>query len=292
LGVESLKNSDCETALYVVATPIGNLDDITVRAVETLKNVDVIACEDTRNSRVLMSRWNISTPLISLHRFNENKKTETIIERLQNGQRVALISDAGTPNISDPGYRLVRSVMEAGFRVVPIPGPSSIVTSLSVSWIDGSSIVFMGFSPKKELALRSFFKNIAVQELTIVFLETARRIIKTMEVARELTPGRRFVLCRELTKKFEEIIFGNPELIYEQLIKRQNIKGEFVVVIEPSKLSSPLDINEVVLALMKEGYSGKTLASEAQRRSKVSKSLAYSKYLSIVRSRSDSAIDA
>jgi 16S rRNA (cytidine1402-2'-O)-methyltransferase len=287
LDVESLEKSDCETALYVVATPIGNLDDITVRAIETLRRVDVIACEDTRTSRVLLNSRNISTPLISLHRFNENRKTKTILEHLQNGQRVALISDAGTPNISDPGYRLVRSVMEAGFRVVPIPGPSSIITALSVAGIDGSSFVFMGFSPKKELALRSFFQKIDAAERTAVFLEPARRIMKVMDVARQLLPGRKLVLCRELTKKFEEIISGEVESVYEQLAKRDNIKGEFVVLIEYSKKVPAIDIEQLVLDLMQEGYSGKSLASEAQSRYQVSKTAAYAKFLTIIKSKSE-----
>lgn len=275
----SIKNNS--NALFVVATPIGNLDDITVRAIETLRGVDVIACEDTRISRVLLNRWQISTPLISLHRFNENRKTQTILERLANGECVALISDAGTPNISDPGYRLVRSVMDAGYRVVPIPGPSSIIAALSVAGVDGSAFVFLGFSPKKESGLRSFFENIGNQELTVVFLETARRIMKTIDMARKVIPNRQFVLGRELTKKFEEIISGDPESIHEQLSQRQNIKGEFVVVIEPSKLSFMVDMDQVVTGLIKEGYTGKKLADEAQRRFRVSKSTAYSKFLAL-----------
>lgn len=287
MSVESSEKSDRETALYVVATPIGNLDDITFRAIETLRNVDVIACEDTRTSRVLLNNRNISTPLISLHRFNENKKTQTIIEYLQTGQSVALISDAGTPNISDPGFRLVRSVMETGFRVVPIPGPSSIITALSVAGIDGSSFVFMGFSPKKDLALRSFFQKIDLEQRTVVFLEPARRIMKVIGVALELLPGRRLVLCREMTKKFEEIISGKVESVYEQLAERDNIKGEFVVLIEHSKKVPAIDIEQLVLDLMQEGYSGKRLASEAQMRYQVSKTAAYAKFLKIIKSKSE-----
>ncbi len=287
MSVESSEKSDRETALYVVATPIGNLDDITFRAIETLRNVDVIACEDTRTSRVLLNNRNISTPLISLHRFNENKKTQTIIEYLQTGQSVALISDAGTPNISDPGFRLVRSVMETGFRVVPIPGPSSIITALSVAGIDGSSFVFMGFSPKKDLALRSFFQKIDLEQRTVVFLEPARRIMKVIGVALELLPGRRLVLCREMTKKFEEIISGKVESVYEQLAERDNIKGEFVVLIEHPKKVPAIDIEQLVLDLMQEGYSGKRLASETQMRYQVSKTAAYAKFLKIIKSKSE-----
>ena len=276
------ETSSGSSILFMVATPIGNLEDITVRAINTLKSVNLIACEDTRTSRVLLNRYNISTPLISLHRFNENRKIQTIVERLETGQSVALISDAGTPNISDPGYRLVRSVMEAGFRVVPIPGPSSVVAALSVSGIDGSSFVFLGFSPKKASVLNDFFGHISHEEKTIVFLETARRIVKTMDVARKAIPSRRMVLCRELTKKFEEILCGNPESLYDKLDQRENIKGEFVVVIEPSEHRPAVNTDDVIEELIQEGLSGKHLAAEAHRRFGISRTLAYSKFLSMV----------
>lgn len=279
------KNTDYAVGLYVVATPIGNLDDITIRAIDTLKNVDVIACEDTRNSRILLNRWNISTPLVSLHRFNENSKIDMILERLKNGQRIALISDAGTPNISDPGYRLVRSVKASGFNVSPIPGPSSIIAALSVSGFDGSSFVFMGFSPKKENALREFFQKISLEKRTVVFMETARRIIKIMDLARKLIPKRELTLTRELTKKFEEIISGDASSLHEQLGQMENIRGEFVVVIGPSKLNLAVNLEQVVRDLMKDGYSGKDLACEAQKRFNVSKSLAYNKFISITRAK-------
>ena len=188
-------------ALYVVATPIGNLDDITFRAIETLKAADLIACEDTRVSRVLLDRWNVSTSLISLHRFNETKKTSVILDHLRKGSNVALISDAGTPNISDPGYRLVRSAMDEGFRVVPIPGPSSIVAALSVSGIDGSSFVFMGFSPRKASALEQFFQTISHEGRTAIFLDTARRIMKTLEIAVRFIPSRRMVLAQRVDQE-------------------------------------------------------------------------------------------
>jgi 16S rRNA (cytidine1402-2'-O)-methyltransferase len=275
------KISSSSSVLFIVATPIGNLEDITVRAINTLRSVNLIACEDTRTSRVLLNRYDISTPLMSLHRFNETRKTHSVIERLEGGQSVALISDAGTPNISDPGYRLVKAVMEAGFRVVAIPGPSSVIAALSVSGIDGSSFVFLGFSPKKNSALNDFFEQISHEEKTIVFLETARRIVKTMDVARKTIPSRRMALCRELTKKFEEILSGNPESLYEKLDQRENLKGEFVVVIEPAECAPAFDIDLVIEELIQEGLSGKNLAAEAQKRFGISRTLAYRKFLSV-----------
>lgn len=273
-------------ALYVVATPIGNLDDITFRAIETLKAVDLIACEDTRVSRVLLDTWNVSTSMISLHRFNETKKTTVILDHLHKGSNVALISDAGTPNISDPGYRLVRSAMDEGFRVVPIPGPSSVVAALSVSGIDGSSFVFMGFSPKKKSALEKFFQTVSHEGRTAIFLDTARRIMKTLEIAVRIIPSRRITLARELTKKFEEIISGEPASIFERFNQRQNIKGEFVVIVEPAKVQLDLDVDSIVRDLIRKGYSGKALADEARTRFGVSKSVAYSRFLSLKESSS------
>jgi len=267
--------------LYVVATPIGNLDDITFRAIETLKAADLIACEDTRVSRVLLDTWNVSTAMISLHRFNETRKTSVILDHLRKGSNVALISDAGTPNISDPGYRLVRSAIDGGIRVVPIPGPSSIVAALSVSGIDGSSFVFMGFSPKKKSALEQFFQTVSHEGRTAIFLDTARRIMKTLEIAVRIIPSRRMTLARELTKKFEEIISGEPASIFERFNQRQNIKGEFVVIVEPAKVQLDLDVDSIVRGLIREGYSGKALADEARTRFGVSKSVAYSKFLSL-----------
>ncbi|MGC8659260.1 MAG: 16S rRNA (cytidine(1402)-2'-O)-methyltransferase [Desulfomonilaceae bacterium] len=282
-----MKDADYPLALYVVATPIGNLDDISLRAIETLRNVDVIACEDTRNSRVLLSKCKVSTSLISLHRYNENARIQTVIELLRNDQRVALISDAGTPNISDPGYRLVCSTREAGFRVIPVPGASSIIAALSVSGVDGSSFVFMGFSPKKRSALKEFFRRISLEQRTVIFLEPARRIMQSMDMARQLVPKRKFVLNRELTKKFEEIISGDAESIYSQLAQRENVKGEFVVVIEPCKLNIKPNMDEIVTELIEEGYSGKTLAKEAHGRYGVSKSEAYRFFLTIHEAKTD-----
>ncbi len=285
-GFVSEKTMPTHGVLYVVATPIGNLDDITFRAIETLKAADLIACEDTRVSRVLLDTWNVSTSMISLHRFNETRKTLVILDHLRKGSNVALISDAGTPNISDPGYRLVRSAMDEGIRVVPIPGPSSIVAALSVSGIDGSSFVFMGFSPKKKSALEQFFQTVSHEGRTAIFLDTARRIMKTLEIAVRIIPSRRMTLARELTKKFEEIISGEPASIFERFNQRQNIKGEFVVIVEPAKVQLDLDVDSIVRGLIREGYSGKALADEARTRFGVSKSVAYSSFLSLKESSS------
>ena len=270
-------------ALFIVATPIGNLEDVTFRAINALKSVNLVACEDTRTSRILLSKYGIDTPLISLHRFNENRKTRTILSHLEQGRSVALITDAGTPNISDPGYRLVRSAMEAQFRVVPIPGPSSVVAALSVSGIDGSSFSFSGFAPRKQAELIDFFENIRRETKTVVFLDTARRVVKTIDAARRAIPSRRMTLCRELTKKFEEILSGNPQYLYEKLEQRKNLRGEFVIVIEANDRNATPDIDAAIGLLIKEGMSGKSLAREAEFRFGISKTMAYRKFLSITK---------
>jgi 16S rRNA (cytidine1402-2'-O)-methyltransferase len=169
--------------LYVVSTPIGNLEDITLRALDVLRKVDLIACEDTRKSRILLERWEISTKLMSLHRFSESRKTQVILERLERGENVAIISDAGTPAISDPGSRLVRAAIEAGFTVTPVPGASSITAALSVSGMDCSSFVYLGFAPRTDGRRRTFFDKIRQEERTSLFFETAKRVQATLQVA-------------------------------------------------------------------------------------------------------------
>ena len=171
--------------LFVVATPIGNLEDITIRGLEVLRTADVIACEDTRKSRILLQRWGISARLVSLHKFSESRKTEMILGLLEEGQKVAVISDAGTPAVSDPGNRVVRAALDKDFKVVPIPGPSSIIAALSVSGMDCSTFTFLGFAPRKSQQRRSFFERLCKEGRTCIFLESPHRIVDTLKVAAE-----------------------------------------------------------------------------------------------------------
>lgn len=266
--------------LYVVSTPIGNLEDITARAVMTLKAVSVVACEDTRQSRILMQRWNISTRLMSLHRFSESRKTQAILERLDRGEDVAIVTDAGTPAISDPGHRIVRAALDAGFQVTPIPGPSSITAALSVSGMDCSTFAYLGFVPRKDEQRRSFFQRILKSELTCVFFETPHRILETLKVAAEILGSRRTVLTRELTKLHEEILSASAGDLLQILEAREVIKGEIVIVVEgQAGLPTDIDLDEAVKSLMAEGLSGKRLADEAHKRFGVKKSAAYESFL-------------
>jgi 16S rRNA (cytidine1402-2'-O)-methyltransferase len=268
--------------LYVVSTPIGNLEDITARAVKTLKAVNVVACEDTRQSRILMQRWNISTKLMSLHRFSESRKTQAILERLERGEDVAIVTDAGTPAISDPGHRMVRAALDAGFQVTPIPGPSSITAALSVSGLDCSTFAYLGFVPRKKEQRKNFFDRIHKSEITCIFFETPHRIMDSLRIASEILGSRRMVMTRELTKLHEEILSGTAADLLETFATREAIKGEFVIVVEGRPGSSAdIDLDQVVKNLMKEGLSGKRLADEAQRRFGVKKGAAYEKFLSL-----------
>lgn len=268
----------------MVATPIGNLSDVTHRAVEVLRSVDIIACEDTRKSRVLLQRWGISTRVMSLHKFSETRKTHTILARLASGENVALISDAGTPALSDPGSTLIRAVIDAGHRVAPIPGASVISAALSVSGMDTSSFVYLGFAPRKDEQRQRFFNEILLEERTCIFFESPNRLQDTLRVASQVLGSTRMVVMRELTKLHEEMLHGSATEILSELETRDVLKGEIIVVVEGSgHPEDEADLEGIVRALMQEGYSGKKLADEARRRYGVRKSDAYGRFLELKR---------
>jgi len=270
--------------LHVVATPIGNLSDITHRAIEILLSVDLIACEDTRTSRILLQRWGISTKVMSLHKFSETRKTQAILGRLERGENVALIADAGTPALSDPGSTLVRAARDAGYRVTPIPGASVITAALSVSGMDTSSFVYLGFAPRKDEQRQRFFNEVLVEERTCIFFESPKRLADTLRVASQILGSTHMVVMRELTKLHEEMLHGSAAEILSVLETRDFIKGEIIVVVEGTgHPEDEVDLEAIVKALMQEGYSGKKLADEARRRYGVRKSDAYGRFLELKR---------
>ena len=216
--------------LYLVATPIGNLKDITLKALETLKAVDLIACEDTRHSHKLLQAYEIKKPLLSLHEHNEAQRAAGLIEKLRAGQSVALISDAGTPLISDPGYRLVAAVLEAGLEIEAIPGPCAAINALVASGLATDSFYFIGFLPAKSAARKRRFEALQNFPATLIFYESPHRILKFLDEAFEILGPRRLVLAREMTKKFEEIYRGVLQKSAETIPLR-SWKGEFVVLL-------------------------------------------------------------
>ena len=216
--------------LYLVATPIGNLEDITLRALRTLKECDVVAAEDTRRTGQLLKHFAISKPLLSYFQFNEARRSEEILERLKQGQKIALVTDAGTPGISDPGERVVRAVLTAGLRVEPVPGPSALVTALTASGLGTEEFHFIGFLPHKSGQRRRKLESLRGVEGTMVLYESPYRIEKLLTELGEVYPDRQVVLARELTKKFEEFLRGTPAGLLETL-RTRSLKGEFVVMI-------------------------------------------------------------
>jgi 16S rRNA (cytidine1402-2'-O)-methyltransferase len=217
--------------LYLVATPIGNLEDITLRALRTLKECDVAAAEDTRRTGLLLKHFEISKPLISYFQFNEAKRSEQIIERLRRGEKVALVTDAGTPGISDPGERVVKAVIAAGLRVEAVPGACALVAGLTASGLSTDEFHFIGFLPHKSGQRRTQLKRLKTVSGTLVLYESPYRIGKLLAELGEIVPERQVVLARELTKKFEEFLRGTPAEIIAQIGNR-TLKGEFVVLVE------------------------------------------------------------
>jgi len=217
--------------LYIVSTPIGNLKDITLRALEILEDVEFILCEDTRITSRLLNHYNISKKLISFNAVSEKKKIPNVIERIKSGDNCALVSDAGTPAISDPGVRLVSKAIKEQIDVVPVPGTSAVITALTISGLPTDSFVFEGFLPQKK-GRQKKLKELSEEKRTIIIYESTYRIKKLVDELTEYLPDRYIVVCRELTNKFEENWRGNPNEIKE-VIDEKVSKGEFVVVISP-----------------------------------------------------------
>jgi len=231
--------NNLEAKLFVVSTPIGNLKDITLRALETLKDVDFIACEDTRVTGFLLSHYEIRKEMTSLNAVNESSKINFILDKILSGKNCALVSDAGTPGISDPGNRLINSAAEKGIAIIPVPGASALLTALTISGLPTNSFVFEGFIPQKKGRQKKLL-SLSSEERTIVIYESVHRIEKLLTELNEFMPEREMVVCRELTKKFEELWKGKPSELLS-VLNTKNIKGEFVVVIAPKKWHANYD---------------------------------------------------
>lgn len=237
---------DAAGTLYVVATPIGNLADLSPRAVETLRGVDAICAEDTRHTRQLLGQHGIERPLLALHEHNEAEVSGRLVERLRGGASLALVSDAGTPLVSDPGFRLVRAAREAGIRVSPVPGPSALIAALSVAGLPSDRFVFEGFLPAKAAARRERLLPLAGEPRTLVFYESAHRIEAALgDLVAVFGPARRAVLARELTKLFETVLDGTLAELQARVAADPNQRrGEFVLLVHGAAVDADAGVAE------------------------------------------------
>ena len=254
--------------LYVVATPIGNLEDISFRAIKTLENVAVIAAEDTRHTSRLLNHYQIRTPLISYHEHNERQRAPELIEKIRSGLAVALVSDAGTPAVSDPGFRLVRAAVENGLTVYPIPGVSAAVTALSASGLPTDGFVFIGFLPKKHGKRMEILRSLANDPRTLVFYESPRRVMDLLDEVKDTMGDRPAVLAREMTKLHEEFLRGPIPALQAELAGRTEIKGECTLLIGGASEQGPVSDTDL------EDLLREALAHPGASVSSVSKALA------------------
>jgi len=258
--------------LFVCATPIGNLEDITLRALRVLREADVIAAEDTRTTQKLLNHYDIRTSCISYHKHNEKTRSDLLLDQLFEGKNVALVSDAGTPGISDPGQIVIDAAVEAGINVVSVPGPSAVVAALVVSGLPAERFAFEGFLPRNKKQRKDHLSDLASDPRTLVFYEAPHRLEETLEDLLDVLGNRRVSLVRELTKKFEEILRGNLADMVRQLKEGQEARGEYVLVVEGCTASESreksdgwkyLSLQEHVESIIAEGRSKKEAVKEA-----------------------------
>jgi 16S rRNA (cytidine1402-2'-O)-methyltransferase len=267
VGQAEIPAHPLESALYLVATPIGNLGDITLRALETLAAADVLACEDTRVTRVLLDRYGIRQRPTPYHEHNAAEAGPRLIEALAEGRSVALVSDAGTPLVSDPGFRLVEQALAAGIRVIPIPGPSAVLAALTASGLPSDTFLFAGFLPVKDGQRRTRLEELKAVPATLVFFESPRRVADTLATMAEVLGSRNAAVGRELTKTFEEMRAGTLAVLAEHYAAADTPRGEIVVCIGPPAAAAPPDAEDVdrlLLSLAAEMPASKAAAEAAR----------------------------
>jgi 16S rRNA (cytidine1402-2'-O)-methyltransferase len=265
--------------LYLVATPIGNLEDITLRALRVLKEVDVIACEDTRHTRVLLDHYGIKSKLTSYHEHNERERAEELMRLLEEGRSVAVVTDAGTPSISDPGFRLARLAAERGAQVVPVPGPTALIAALIASGLPTDEFFFGGFLPARSTQRRARLMEARAIPSTLIFYEAPHRVAESLKDAREILGEREAAVARELTKMHEEIARGRLSELAEGFGSKENARGEMVIVIDRHVLEEAKgdveDIASRVAALESEGLDARAALKRVAREMGLSRSEAY-----------------
>lgn len=269
--------------LYIVATPIGNLEDITLRALRILKEVDLIAAEDTRQTLKLLNHFEIAKPLISYHRHNEEIKSEILIEKLKNGENIALVSDAGTPGICDPGEEVIKKAIEENIEVIPIPGACAMINALIASGISTGEFNFLGFLPLNKKLRKEKLEEIKKSEKTIIIYEAPHKMKSTLEDLKEILENRKIVLARELTKIHEEFIRKNIDEILSEI---DNLKGEMILIIEgaPKSKDEDNELNNLSLEehykyYEKQGLDKKEIIKKIAKDRNVSKNEIYMKFI-------------
>ena len=271
--------------LYVVATPIGNLNDITFRALETFQKVELIAAEDTRHTKKLLAHFKIKSRLIAYHEHNEEQSTKGILDKLKSGASVALVSSAGTPTVSDPGYRLINTAIKEKITVVPIPGVSAAITAMSASGLPSDRFCFIGFLPSKSRKRVEHLNQLVDMDATLIFYESPRRIIAVLENMLEIFGDRYAVFSREMTKTYEEFLRGNFSELLSELKTRQAIKGEITLLVSGDKIEQPFSFETIRHQVEAELKNEKTgvlqLAKQFSISCGVSKNMLYDKILEL-----------
>ena len=268
--------------LYLVATPIGNLEDITLRAIKTLKEVDIIAAEDTRHTLQLLNHLEITKPLISYHRHNEEEKSDNLINILLEGKNIALVSDAGTPVISDPGEEIVKKAIEKNIEIIPIPGACALITGLISSGLNTKEFTFIGFLPLNKKLRKQKLKEIEETTKTIILYEAPHKIKNTLEDLSKITKERKIVLARELTKIHEEFIRGTAQELLEKI---ETPKGEFVIIIEENEIKNKEEIlNNLTLEehykfYQEQGLEKKEIIKKIAKDRNINKNEIYKKFI-------------
>ena len=283
-----MDKNETKGILYICGTPIGNLEDITLRALKILKKVKLIAAEDTRHTKKLLNHYQINTKITSYYEYNKFRKAPHLVEILKNGQDIALVSDAGMPGISDPGYVLINLALKNNIKIIPIPGISALITALVVSGLPTDKFVFEGFLPRKIKERKRYFKSIENEERTIIFYETPHRLKRALKDMLDVWGERKIVIARELTKMYEEIIRGKLSQVLTE-ISTKEIKGEITLVVQGGIKKKGIDtidflkdeciMEEYLKKLKNQGYSNKDIIKIAQEKLNIPKNLIYKKLL-------------
>jgi 16S rRNA (cytidine1402-2'-O)-methyltransferase len=279
--------------LYIVGTPIGNMDDITLRALKVLGQVHMVAAEDTRNTGKLLAHHNIKSKLVSYHEYNEREQALNLIKKIKAGYSVALVSDAGTPSVSDPGYRIIKEAIASSIRIIPVPGASASITALCASGLPTDSFFFAGFSPKKKGPRLTWLEKLAEEKCTIIFYESPKRILTFLEELTAKMGDRQCVVCREMTKRYEEFIRGSLSEVFDKLKQRDQVKGECTIVVsgQPEEEGAQEEtqeekmVDEIIKRLGESfdesGPKPSDLAKEIARKYRLSKQRVYDKIVDI-----------